>query len=433
MKIKYLHFFFKKKNKPPRISLCLILISLFFSAKISAQFAIPLTTGSFTKDVIAENSLGSAYSSAAMDLSNNVFYSSTFPSSSNGISSTSYSYGTHPYVLQPFNGNNVNQILPNGADAILTLQAPTQLTNVFLLVTSTEQISYVDVTVNFTDATSQLITSTSISDWALGSGGQIFSGIVNRGANTFVYPRKVFEIGGSITTLNQNKYVQSIRVKRTGGSTANSRVHIFGASSCSLPVITQCLGNISEACAGVVNYTVAASGATSLSYTKSGATSGSGSGTGSGTSFNFGTTNVIVTATNLCGSVSCSFPVIIVDNQPPTITCPAPLIVNNDASVCNAAVNYPLPSVTDNCNALPPVLVSGLASGSVFPGGISTVTYGAIHKTIYNFENLTPNVPLNGQDNWVCIGSGSPPTPNPNTIIVTIQRYIRRKDRKAHV
>jgi hypothetical protein len=46
---------------------------------------------------------------------------------------------------------------------------------------------------------------------------------------------------------------------------------------------------------------------------------------------------------------TCSFTVTVTDTQAPTITCPANITVGNTLNQCNATVNYPDPSVTDNC------------------------------------------------------------------------------------
>jgi hypothetical protein len=89
---------------------------------------------------------------------------------------------------------------------------------------------------------------------------------------------------------------------------------------------TTCPSNLSASttagsCNAVVNYTAAVAGAPSpaLSYTFTGATTGSGTGTGSGVVFNKGVTTVTITATNLCGSVTCSFTVSVIDNEAPAV------------------------------------------------------------------------------------------------------------------
>lgn len=91
----------------------------------------------------------------------------------------------------------------------------------------------------------------------------------------------------------------------------------------------------------------------------------------SGSFFPVGTTTV--TCQNTGGSPSCTFTVTVNDTQNPSITCPANITVSNDPNQCGAVVNYPAPTITDNCpgtftaTCTPP-------SGSFFPKGTTTVT-----------------------------------------------------------
>ncbi|MFZ9388811.1 MAG: HYR domain-containing protein, partial [Chitinophagaceae bacterium] len=66
----------------------------------------------------------------------------------------------------------------------------------------------------------------------------------------------------------------------------------------------------------------------------------------SGSFFPVGTTTV--TASTAAGP-SCTFTVTVVDNVPPTIACPAPIVRNNDPGICGAVVTFATPGVTDNC------------------------------------------------------------------------------------
>ncbi len=90
----------------------------------------------------------------------------------------------------------------------------------------------------------------------------------------------------------------------------------------------------------------------------------------SSTIFPVGTTTVTCTATDDAGnSATCSFDVTVVDNEPPTITCPPDIVTNTDPGQCGAVVTYAVTG-TDNC----PVTVScNPSSGSFFPVGTSTV------------------------------------------------------------
>lgn len=93
----------------------------------------------------------------------------------------------------------------------------------------------------------------------------------------------------------------------------------------------------------------------------------------SGSTFPKGATTVTCTATDASfNSSSCSFPVIVNDLQPPSITCPGNISKPADPGVCSAVVSYSLPVVNDNCPGVgtptctPP-------SGSTFQKGATTV------------------------------------------------------------
>lgn len=109
------------------------------------------------------------------------------------------------------------------------------------------------------------------------------------------------------------------------------------------------------------------------SYTLTGATTGNGSGSASGLAFNTGITTVTYTL-DAFPTAFASFTVTIVDNQIPTITCPANLTVNSDQGICGAVVNYSVP-FSDNCPGASLTQLSGLASGSTFPIGTTTNTF----------------------------------------------------------
>ena len=89
----------------------------------------------------------------------------------------------------------------------------------------------------------------------------------------------------------------------------------------------------------------------------------------SGSFFPVGTTTVTCTSQE---GPSCSFTVTVNDTQPPTLTCPANVTQANDPNQCGAVVNYPAPTVSDNClGAGTPVC--NPASGSFFSTGTTTV------------------------------------------------------------
>lgn len=92
----------------------------------------------------------------------------------------------------------------------------------------------------------------------------------------------------------------------------------------------------------------------------------------SGSFFPSGSTTVTATATNSCGSTSCTFIVTVIDIQAPVISCPFNITVNATPGVCGAVVNYSSPAATDNCgsNTLPTSI-----SGYAFKGNYNGHTY----------------------------------------------------------
>nr|WP_319998669.1 HYR domain-containing protein [uncultured Draconibacterium sp.] len=176
----------------------------------------------------------------------------------------------------------------------------------------------------------------------------------------------------------------SVTVTDGNGFTATDNVVITVNT---YPVFTDCpaspilLNTISGTCAATASYTVAATGTPvpGLTYSFSGATAGSGSGTGSGSSFNLGTTTV--TATNSCGSATCSFDVVVSDNEDPIITCVGNQLKDSDAGTCDYTVvgsEFDPTSTDDNCGIASVVNdFNGGATlaGAVFPLGTTTVEW----------------------------------------------------------
>ncbi|MEZ4756759.1 MAG: HYR domain-containing protein [Flavobacteriales bacterium] len=107
-----------------------------------------------------------------------------------------------------------------------------------------------------------------------------------------------------------------------------------------------------------------------------GATTMRTAGPASGSTFPVGITTVTHTVTDAAGlSASCSFTVTVVDNIAPQISCPDNISVNAIPGSCGAVVSYVTPFGTDNCGGATTTRIDGLASGSTFPVGTTTVTH----------------------------------------------------------
>ncbi|MES2332513.1 MAG: HYR domain-containing protein, partial [Bacteroidota bacterium] len=96
----------------------------------------------------------------------------------------------------------------------------------------------------------------------------------------------------------------------------------------------------------------------------------------SGSTFPVGVTTNTFRATDESGNFStCSFTVTVTDNQAPTFSsCPSN-ISTNATSAGGAVVTYTAPVGTDNCPGSTTTRIAGLASGSTFPIGTTTVTH----------------------------------------------------------
>lgn len=116
----------------------------------------------------------------------------------------------------------------------------------------------------------------------------------------------------------------------------------------------------------------------------------------------------------------------LADNTPPSITCPASVMANNSpATACSAVVTYGAITATDNCFAPSIALQSGLASGSVFPVGVTTIVYRATDGvgltatcsftvTVKDVTLPTITCPANivkGNDLGICGAATTYPTP----------------------
>ncbi len=131
-----------------------------------------------------------------------------------------------------------------------------------------------------------------------------------------------------------------------------------------------CPGNITQntdpgSCDAAVTYTAPVG-----TDNCSGATTVQIAGLTSGSAFPIGTTTNTFEVTDAAGNIAtCSFDVIVTDNENPVITCPA------NIQTCDSVITFNDPVITDNCTGATFVLTSGLSGNSIFPVGITTNTY----------------------------------------------------------
>ncbi|HRK29359.1 MAG TPA: HYR domain-containing protein, partial [Chitinophagales bacterium] len=127
---------------------------------------------------------------------------------------------------------------------------------------------------------------------------------------------------------------------------------------------------MSDNCTGGVWHAAFTNNANGLPNTVSNVPRGSGSGN---IAFSLGATTVTLSATDAASNnaITCSFTVQVIDNRPPTITCPTNISVPSDPGICGAVVNFTVPFVLDDCSVAPNITAVP-ASGSIFSAGATT-------------------------------------------------------------
>ncbi|MCB0402094.1 MAG: HYR domain-containing protein, partial [Flavobacteriales bacterium] len=140
-----------------------------------------------------------------------------------------------------------------------------------------------------------------------------------------------------------------------------------------------------------------------ISYTGATITTTQIAGLASGSTFPVGTTTNTFQATNIFGTVTCSFTVTVVDAENPVITCPGATTINTDAGLCTSTASIGTATATDNCTATPTITNDAPAS---FPIGNTTVTWTATDAS-GNFATCTQVVTVVDAENPVITCPGA--------------------------
>ena len=113
----------------------------------------------------------------------------------------------------------------------------------------------------------------------------------------------------------------------------------------------------------------------SLDITCGDATTKQVSGLKSGSQFSVGGSSVNYLATSGSKKKTCSFKIIVEDNEAPTIGCPSDIFIEVNDNSTGARIDYPAVIGNDNCPNYKISRISGNSSGSIFPIGTTLVQY----------------------------------------------------------
>lgn len=235
------------------LSLC----ALFSASDILAQnYQIMPVQSGYTADVIA-NGIGSSMTSTTMDVDgvSFAFVARDFQLTS---SSAAITYGIPTngiinsvvagtpglsYQLGSLSANNSLRLVSTADSGTLIFGTPKAALKVYMLSTSGSGTSTVNVTVNFSDNTTQVFSGIALSDWYNGTNFAIQGiGRINR-TNDVLEPNstnpRLYQSVLNIDAANQAKPIQSITVSKSGGS-GISNIFAFSAdaySDCGVPVL----------------------------------------------------------------------------------------------------------------------------------------------------------------------------------------------------
>ncbi|CEJ71174.1 Fibronectin type III domain protein [Chryseobacterium oranimense G311] len=255
-------------------------LALFAAATMNAQNFQPMPVQSgYTADVIA-NGIGSAMTSTTEDVDgvSFAFVARDFQLTS---SSTALTYGLPvngiinsavastpglSFKLGDLSGNNSLKISSNASGSnsgTLSFVTPVPAFKLYMLSTGGSGACTVNVTVNFTDNTSQVFSGVSVSDWYGGSSYAIQGiGRINR-SNNVLEPNstnpRLYQAALTIDAANQTKPIQSVTVTKVSG-TGIANIFAFSAdvyTDCVAPTL-QPVGTLTSSSAQV-SWTVPAS------------------------------------------------------------------------------------------------------------------------------------------------------------------------------
>ncbi|WP_449400942.1 T9SS type A sorting domain-containing protein [Chryseobacterium wanjuense] len=248
------------------------IIALFSASAVTAQNfqQLPITSG-FNADVIA-NGTASSSVSTNNDV-DGVSYALVSRDFQLTASSTPLTYGLPvngiinsavaatpglSYKLADYNSSNALRLWYPNDSGTLVFATPKPALKLYMLATSASYASTINITINFTDTTSQTFTGITISPWMNGSNFAIQGvGRIKRtndalesGYGTFP---SIYQIQLVPDTANQTKPIQSVTITKTSSTQAVATIYAFSAdvySDCAVPVL-QPIGTVTTTSANV--------------------------------------------------------------------------------------------------------------------------------------------------------------------------------------
>jgi hypothetical protein len=217
-----------------------LLIAGFFNlSQIFSQVFSTVTTTGYNLDAVAETTTAASTTGMAIDGSNYVLYSASyaaFYSGATGIPNSGLiASGTRTYQLQPYTQNNMLYLTQGITDSLI-FSSPASYGALSLLAFATEGTGSMNITVRFTDNTTQVFNGISLPDWFAASTA-IISGFdrcsrVSGTPNYQTSQPKMFAVDLTISCSNRTKLISNIKIQNSG---TNARICVMAVSGSTVP------------------------------------------------------------------------------------------------------------------------------------------------------------------------------------------------------
>lgn len=315
----------------------LIVLSLVcFVGRNMAQTFSPIATTGYNLDAIAENTTAVSTTAGGVDGGGHVMYSYTYgqiysPNCTGLPNSGLLTAGLRTYQLQPYTQNNTLYMASLQSNT-LTLATPAPFFIVSLAIFSTDGSATMNVTLKFTDGTTQAFNSLPVLDWYTAATNTIVTGFdrVTRSTGTPDYTTvnpNFYYTDLLLSCANRVKNLQSIAVSNLSSS---AKICVMAASG-SNQAATYVVNTSPVTCSGGNNGTATitvSNGVPSFTFTW-GTTPVLNTGTVNTTALlPVGTTNFTVT-----DAASCTYVSSVTISQA-TVAQP-PLVINSStSSIC---------------------------------------------------------------------------------------------------
>jgi hypothetical protein len=212
------------------------IVTIVTKTQAQALYA-PITTTNYNIDGVAETSPSSLTTSSAIDGSNFVMHSMAYAalySMSVGLPNSGLiSSTTKTFQLQPYNQNNILYLLVSQVDS-LVIVTPAPYNAISIIGMATEGVGTMNVTLRFTDNSTQVFNNISLPDWFTGT-ANILNGFGRTSRTTGVISTpasapNLYTSDYNLTCTNRIKNLKSIKFNNVS---TNGRICIMGASGAS--------------------------------------------------------------------------------------------------------------------------------------------------------------------------------------------------------